>query len=159
MSGGASAPAGTAGGPRLVALLVVVIALLTGILVGVAADRRLAMHGHGPWWGRGQQMGHLPRGPWGGGGDGGGDGGGGGQPDRVRQRFASELGLTPTQMAQVDSIMARSMAARRALEDSMRPRMQATLDSTRSEIERVLTPDQRQKFAAWRSRAHGGRGA
>ena len=99
-------------------------------------------------------MGRLSRGPWGGGGD----GGGAGPPERVRQRFASELGLTPTQMAQVDSIMGRSMAARRAFEDSVRPRMRGMLDSTRTEIERVLTPEQRQKFEAWRSRAHIGRG-
>jgi Spy/CpxP family protein refolding chaperone len=73
----------------------------------------------------------------------------------MHQRFATELGLTPAQMAQVDSIMGRSMAERHALEDSIRPRMRGILDSTRSQIERVLTPDQRQKFEAWRSRNRG----
>lgn len=137
--------------PRLLATLVVVIALLTGILVGVAADRRLGMHGRGQFGGHFQQVGRGPRGPWGGGGE-----GRPGPPDRIRQRFATELGLSPTQMAQVDSIMARSMAERRAFEDSIRPRMHGMLDATRSDIERVLTPDQRRKFEAWRSRNRGG---
>ena len=70
----------------------------------------------------------------------------------MRQRFATELGLTPAQVTQVDSIMARGMATRRALEDSMRQRLRADLDSTRAQIERILTPDQREKFEAWRKR-------
>jgi Spy/CpxP family protein refolding chaperone len=72
----------------------------------------------------------------------------------MRQRFETELGLTPAQMTQVDSIMGRSMAERHAIEDSVRPRMRAILDTTRSQIESILTPDQRQKFEAWRSRNH-----
>jgi Spy/CpxP family protein refolding chaperone len=94
------------------------------------------------------------RGGWGGGGG----GPGGGIPQRARQRFASELGLTPAQETQVDSIMARGMSIRRALEDSMRPRVRAQLDSTRAQIERVLTPEQRQKFESWRARVHADRG-
>ena len=91
-------------------------------------------------------------------GSGGRGGPGGGIPERARQRFASELGLTPAQEIQVDSIMTRGMSMRRALEDSMRPRMRTQLDSTRAQIERVLTPEQRQKFEAWRSRVHADRG-
>jgi Spy/CpxP family protein refolding chaperone len=139
--------------PRVLATLVVVVALLTGIVVGMAADRRLAMRWHGPFGGH-FTAGRGPR-AWGGDGRGGPDGnrGGPGAPaDRMHQRFATELGLTPAQMAQVDSIMTRSMAERHAIEDSVRPRMRTILDSTRSQIERVLTPDQRQKFEAWRTR-------
>lgn len=132
--------------PRALATLVVVVALLTGIVAGMAADRRLVMHYHGgPFGGH---SGRGPHGPWGG------DGGRSGPTDRMRQRFETELGLTPAQMTQVDSIMGRSMAERHAIEDSVRPRMRAILDSTRSQIESILTPDQRQKFEAWRSRNH-----
>lgn len=153
------APAGVSGAsaasrrPRALATLVVVVALLTGIVVGMAADRRLAMRWRGPFGGH-FTAGHGPR-AWGADGRGGPDGTRGGAPaDRMRQRFATELGLTPAQMAQVDSIMTRSMAERHAIEDSVRPRMRTILDSTRSQIERVLTPDQRQKFEAWRTRNH-----
>ena len=162
---GASGDAVTSGRrSRAVATLVVVVALLTGILVGVAADRRLLWRG--PWreggggggGGGGPFRGHgatglAGHGPWEGG-----HAAGGGPSDRMRQRFASELGLNATQIVQVDSIMARRTAARRALEDSMQPRMRALLDSTRSDIDRVLTPDQRKKLDAWRSRAHAGHG-
>ena len=135
--------------PRALATLVVVVALLTGIVAGMAADRRLATRWHsGPPGGR-FMAGRSPRGAWAG------DGARGGPADHMHQRFATELGLTPAQMAQVDSIMGRSMAERHALEDSIRPRMRSILDSTRSQIERVLTPDQRQKFEAWRSRNRG----
>lgn len=75
----------------------------------------------------------------------------------MRQHFASELGLSAAQVMQVDSIMSRSMAARQALEDSMRPRMRALLDSTRAQVEGVLTPDQRQKFEAMRARDRAAR--
>lgn len=148
---------------RVVATLVVAVALLTGILVGVAADRRL-LWGGGRWGGGGGGgvggggWGHGPSGLAGHGQWEGGRAGGGGPSDRMRQRFASELGLNTTQIAQVDSIMARRTAERRVLEDSMRPRMRALLDSTRSDIDRVLTPDQRKKLDAWRSRAHAGHG-
>lgn len=136
--------------PRALATLVVVVALLTGIVAGMAADRRLVMHYHGGPFG-----GHFGQGGRGGHGLWGGDGGRSGPTDRMRQRFETELGLTPAQMTQVDSIMGRSMAERHAIEDSVRPRMRAILDTARSQIESILTPDQRQKFEAWRSRNHG----
>ena len=135
--------------PRALATLVVVVALLTGIVAGMAADRRLVTRFHGPFGGRFGQGGRGPRGAWGG------DGSHSGPPGRMRQRFATELGLTPAQITQVDSIMGRSMAQRHAIEDSVRPRMHAILDSARTQIENILTPDQRQKFEAWRSRNRG----
>jgi Spy/CpxP family protein refolding chaperone len=135
--------------PRALATLVVVVALLTGIVAGMAADRRFMLHHGGPFGGRFGQGGRGSRGAWGG------DGPHSGPTDRMRQRFATELGLTPAQITQVDSIMGRSMAERHAIEDSVRPRMHAILDSTRTQIESILTPDQRQKFEAWRSRTRG----
>jgi Spy/CpxP family protein refolding chaperone len=141
---GPTPPARSGVNARLVAGLVVVLALITGILVGVAADRRMLMHWH--HGGGMSPFGGSMRGPH----------GHGGPSDAMRQRFASELGLTPRQVAQVDSIMSRRMAERRALEDSVAPRMRSLLDSTRADIEQVLTPEQRQKFESWR--AHHGDG-
>jgi Spy/CpxP family protein refolding chaperone len=148
-AGAAAAPPPSRSGvnARVVAALVVVLALITGILVGVAADRRMLMHWEWRHGGGIPPFGAGMRGPH----------GRGGPPDVVRQRFASELGLTPQQVAQVDSIMSRRMAERRALEDSIAPRMRLLLDSTRADIERVLTPEQRQKFEAWRARHGDGR--
>jgi Spy/CpxP family protein refolding chaperone len=148
--GGASGVISASRRPRAIATLVVVVALLTGIVAGMATDRRLMTHNHGgPFGGRLGLGGRGPRSAWGG------DGNHSGPTGRMRQRFATELGLTPAQMTQVDSIMGRSMAHRHAIEDSVRPRMRAILDSTRSQIENILTPDQRQKFEAWRSRTRG----
>ena len=135
--------------PRTLATLVVVVALLTGIVVGMAADRQIVMHTRGgPFGGHFGQGGRGQRSTWGG-------DGARGPTDRMRQRFSTELGLSPAQMTQVDSIMGRSMAQRHAIEDSIRPRMHAILDSARAQIEIILTPDQRQKFEAWRSRNRG----
>jgi Spy/CpxP family protein refolding chaperone len=138
MPTGATAPAG-APNPRLIAGVVVVLALLTGFVAGAFVGPRLGL-------GRGEgrrPYGFGGRGPWGRGG-----GGPGGPSDRMRQHFQSELGLSAAQMAQVDTIMTQSMAERRALEDSVRPRIRAQVDSTRARIERILTPEQRQKFEA-----------
>jgi len=132
-----ASPATRSGSQRAVAALVVALALATGLVAGVAVDRGLLLHGH-PFGGRGWMV----RGPR--------DHGLG--AERVRKGFASELGLTPAQVVQVDSIMARHMTERRALMDSMGTRMRVLLDSTRADVDRILTPEQRQKFAALRAR-------
>jgi Spy/CpxP family protein refolding chaperone len=126
----------TASAPRLVAALVVALALVTGLVLGVAVDRGLLLRGHG---GRGAFVGRGP----------------GGRPgasrDVVRQHIESELGLTPAQKTQVDSILSQQMAKRRALADSIGVHMRALMDSTRAAVDRVLTPEQRQKLAAIRA--------
>jgi Spy/CpxP family protein refolding chaperone len=131
-------------GQRLIAALVVALALITGVVLGVGVDRGILLRNHGPYGGRaafGMRLGGR-RGP----------------PERVRQRFATELGLSTTQMAQIDSIMSQQMARRRALDDSMGARMRVFMDSTRAAVDRILTPDQRQKLAALRARRDSGRG-
>jgi hypothetical protein len=70
----------------------------------------------------------------------------------------SVLGLSPAQKTQVDSILSQQMAKRRALEDSMGTRMRALMDSTRAMVDRVLTPEQRQKLAAMRAHRDSLRG-
>jgi Spy/CpxP family protein refolding chaperone len=61
-------------------------------------------------------------------------------------------------MAQVDSIMTRQMGLRRALADTMDAKMRTLMDSTRTAVDRVLTPEQRQKLAAMRAHRDSARG-
>jgi hypothetical protein len=131
---------------RLVAALVVALALITGLVLGVGIDRGVLLRGRGQFGGR-AGFGMRPgarRGP----------------PERMRQRLATDLGLSASQMTQIDSIMSQQMARRRALDDSMGARIRVLIDSTRAAVDRVLTPDQRQKLAglrAHRDSAHGSR--
>ncbi len=132
-----------AGAPRLVAALVVALALVTGLVLGVAVDRGLLLRGHG---GRAAFVGRAP-------------GGRPGAPrDVVRQHIESELALTPAQKTQVDSILSQQMAKRRALVDSIGVHMHALMDSTRAAVDRVLTPEQRQKLVAIRAHRDSLRG-
>lgn len=110
-----------------VAAVVVVVSLLTGVVVGIAVDRRVLVHrpimvSRGGRW-------HGPM---------------------VPGRLERELGLTPSQSAAVDSVMGHRMAQRDSLMAHTFPMMRALLDSTRTDIERVLTPDQRAKFETMR---------
>jgi Spy/CpxP family protein refolding chaperone len=132
-------PPNRVGSTRLVAGLVVLVALLTGVVLGVVLGRTM-----GPPWGRGHGgFGGRPGGPgfsWGPRGP--------SAEDRraMRQRFDHELNLTPAQSARVDSIMKRRMAAFDSLRQEMQPRMRRMMDSTRAQIDSVLTPEQRTKF-------------
>lgn len=118
-----------------VAAVVVVVSLLTGVVVGITVDRRVLLHrGPGPiFMARG---GERWRGPI------------------VTGRLEHELGLSPAQSAAVDSVMQHRMAQRDSLMSKTFPVMRALLDSTRTDIERVLTPDQKAKFE--KMRFHGG---
>jgi Spy/CpxP family protein refolding chaperone len=134
---------------RLIAALVVALALITGLVLGVAVDRGILLRNRGPLAGH-PGFGMRP---------GGRRVGAGGPPERMRQRFATDLGLSASQMTQIDSIMSQQMARRRALDDSMGARMRTLMDSTRAAVDRVLTPDQRQKLAALRARRDSARGS
>lgn len=134
-------------GQRLVAALVVALALITGLVLGVAVDHGILLRNRGPFGGHpafGMRLGGRR---------------GGGPPERMRQRLATELGLSASQMTQIDSIMSQEMARRRALDDSMSARMRIFMDSTRAAVDRVLTPDQRQKLAALRAHRDSARGS
>jgi hypothetical protein len=106
-----------------VAASVIVMSLLTGVFLGVAIDRRVFLP-RGPMYMRHGSM----RGP--------------GLPHRL----TSELGLSPVQSASVDSIMRHRMSQRDSLMAHTWPVMRQLLDSTRYDIERILTPAQRAKF-------------
>jgi Spy/CpxP family protein refolding chaperone len=116
-----------------VAAVVVVVSLLTGVVVGVAVDRRVLLHRGTPWTGRdvGRDRWHSPMGSG---------------------RLGDELGLSPQQRAAVDSVMHHRMAQRDSLMSKTFPVMRALLDSTRADIERLLTPEQKEKFEKLRMR-------
>jgi hypothetical protein len=73
-------------------------------------------------------------------------------------RVSDQLALTPGQRASVDSILtirARQLEAARA---QVEPMMSSIMKSARSQIDSVLTPDQRAKLQEMRrQRARGGR--
>jgi hypothetical protein len=123
----------------LVAATIIVMSLVTGVVLGVGIDRRLLWQhrlGDRPFFvtrfGGPHHVGIVP-----------------GHLER-------ELGLSPAQSAAVDSITRHRMAQRDSLMAHTFPVMRALLDSTRSDIERVLTPAQRAKFEQLRFREPDG---
>ena len=129
-----------------------------GVLSGIALDRMvLAPHSGGRMGGGGS------RGPGGGmppfgdmrGGRGGAYGRGG-PPDsvrrRMRDRFAEEFGLSPVQRVQIDSLMSRQEPKFRALREKFAPAMDSITTETQSEMDKILTPEPREKMKAARER-------
>jgi hypothetical protein len=111
-----------------VAAAIIVMSLLTGVIVGVAVDRRMLLHRpDGPFF--------LARGGY-----------SGRHVTMAPERLKAELGLSPAQTASVDSIMRHRMGQRDSVMAHTWPVMRQLLDSTRADIESVLTPDQRAKF-------------
>jgi len=157
---------------RLAAILVVALALATGLIAGVAVDRRLLLPRH--WSGRRRGDTLAPEGRPGDGRPGAERSGDGaiarllfgpppdgppesrasrdGAPDAawVTDRLADELALSPAQRLRVDSIVSRRMAERRALLAPVRERMTQIVDSTRAELDSVLTADQRARLGRLR---------
>jgi Spy/CpxP family protein refolding chaperone len=76
----------------------------------------------------------------------------------VTNRLTDQLGLTAAQRVLVDSIVTRRMAERRDLMAPIRERMRQLLDSTRADVEAVLTPEQRAKLDKLRARGDDRRG-
>lgn len=112
---------------RTAAVVVVIVAFLAGILVGVAGDHfyliRLFPR-------------RAPR----------------FSADRMAERLAGELDLTPQQKTQVQQIIERHRAKIDTLMSTVRPQVRGEIDATNADIETLLTPAQRTKFAALRMR-------
>lgn len=129
--------------PRALAAAVLGLVAAAGVLSGVALDRTLLRPRH-------------PRPPMTFGGERGG-------PNaearrRMSDELARELSLTPAQRARVDSIMDRRFTSLRAATETVRPRVDAIVESTQTELEHTLSPEQLAKFRELRARhAPGGR--
>lgn len=64
------------------------------------------------------------------------------------ERFADELGLTEDQRGEIETILERHRASMREIWHEVRPRYRALVDSVRTEIEAVLTPEQVREYRA-----------
>jgi len=124
----------------LVVALILVAPFLAGLAGGVALDRYVLHHRHGPFAGTPLGRGRPPinstaRAE---------------MRKHMADRLASALDLTPQQRAQLDTILPRRLAAFDSLRREMAPRVQALLDSSSAAIEAILTPEQRAKWATLR---------
>jgi Spy/CpxP family protein refolding chaperone len=115
---------------RTAAVVVVIVAFVAGILVGVAGDH-LYLIRSGRLFPR--HASHFAA-------------------DRMAQHLGRELQLSPQQKSQVQQIIEKHRAKIDATMSSVRPQVRAELDATNAEIEKVLTPEQRTKFANLRMR-------
>ena len=143
------------GGARAQAILLLALAFLAGAVAGGAAERvaiRRQWDRLRPAMARGGTMGQgffrgSRNGP--GGSTAGGPGGAG---------FYEQLGLSDAQRTQIDAIVGK----RRSRIDSVMKQsggvMRAAMDSTRTEIDAVLTPAQRTQADALRALRRAGRG-
>jgi hypothetical protein len=115
---------------RVAAVVVVVVAFIAGILVGVAGDHLYLIH-NGRLFPR-----HAAR----------------FAADRMADHLGRKLQLSPQQKTQVQQIIERHRAKIDAAMSSVRPQVRQELDVTNKEIDSILTPVQRTKFAELRMR-------
>lgn len=118
--------------PRLVAALLLVLALLVGVVVGIALDRTVLLRG--PFGGRGWRMAFA------------------GPSPAFRERMVRELGLSPEQRVRVDSVIDRSHREFCAVHEGVRPRLDSIVARTRLGLDSVLTPEQRVKAEKLKAR-------
>lgn len=68
--------------------------------------------------------------------------------DALMTRFSKELDLTADQQDSVRAILSRRQKDSRAISLETRPRYQALRDRAKTEIEMLLTPDQKVRYQA-----------
>jgi hypothetical protein len=117
--------------------LILLAHLAVGIVIGVAVDRYVLRPPPGMFFGRIRPMHNDSVG-------------------RVEMRaemrkdmihrLSKELDLKPEQLAPVESVLVQREVAFEALRRESEPRLQALLDSSWVEIDRVLTPEQHEKW-------------
>jgi Spy/CpxP family protein refolding chaperone len=120
--------------PRTSATLLVVVAFIAGLFIGVAGDHLILMHRH-----------EMRRGQFGG--------------RQIADRLDRELHLTPQQKTEIQKILDRHRARMDAIMSTVRPQMRQEIEAGNSEIEKLLTPEQRAQFQHLKMRLpqrHGG---
>jgi Spy/CpxP family protein refolding chaperone len=65
---------------------------------------------------------------------------------RIRSDLSRELNLTPAQDSAFDAIMMQRAVEFSALREEIRPRVERLVSDVRSDMEQVLTPEQRERF-------------
>lgn len=123
---------------KLHAALLLLLTLVTGIVIGVAADRLLLFGQHRLFPKHGVRV--MTR--------------------HIAERLDRDLDLTPEQRKTIDQILERHRVKIEAAWDDIRPAMHRELDMTQREIEAVLRPEQKPEFRKiarrWQQR-HGAR--
>lgn len=127
---------------RGVVALILAALFLTGLLAGVALDRMVLHHRHGPFAGMGPGPGGLRE-----------------HPEaraelqkRMADRMTEDLNLTPDQRLQLEAVLPRHAAEFDSLRTEMDARLRTLLDSSSADVEHILTPEQKTKWAALRHR-------
>lgn len=129
---------------RLATILILLLILATGAVLGIAADRRLETRSQSASEASLQDEA----------GPSGEEEAEGEESPRRRRLIVEQVGLSPEQKAQVDSIVAHYRQEMRDLQDELQvelrqaytPRYRGLLEETREEIRGVLTPDQRMEY-------------
>jgi hypothetical protein len=127
---------------RVVAGVVIVLVLLAGVAIGFFLHHEVPWR-HGP---HGFGVGGPPPGP----------------PPEVKKRMLDrldrDLKLTPDQHARIDTVLTHREADLHALMLETRPRFDSIAARTRSEIQAVLTPEQREEFGKFVKQMESRRG-
>ncbi len=118
------------GSTRIVATVVVVIVFFAGIFIGAAGERIWIVR-RGPTF--------PPRME-------------GSFVNHMVSRLDQDLHLTPQQRQQITQILESRRQKINSIWSSVRPQVRQQVDQTNAEIEKVLTPEQRTKFAEIRAR-------
>lgn len=120
--------------------LLLAITFLAGVAAGVAADRALGVGSAGDVAKQAEaddRRGRHGRGT-------------------TIERFADELGLTQEQRARIDPILEHTRERMSELFEPVRPAYRELVDSTRAQIEAVLTPEQVTEYRRLLDREYGG---
>ena len=120
--------------PRTSAAMLVVVAFVAGLFMGVAGDHLFFLHRH-----EGRRGGFGTK--------------------QIVDRLDRELHLTSQQKTQIQAVLDRHRARIDALMSTVRPQMRQEIDAGNAEIEKFLTPQQREQFQHLKMRLpprHGG---
>lgn len=74
--------------------------------------------------------------------------------DNERRFPFDYLGIEGEQRAEIEALFERNQEAQSAVWHEYKPRFEEIVDSTRAELNRMLTPEQREKFSDYRKRRH-----
>ena len=117
---------------KWLAALVVVVAFVSGVLVGIAASHFMMRRGHRQ---------HIPK----------------RAAHFMAERLDRRLDLTDEQEKKIEAIIARRHERMEQIWGSVHPRVRAEIDATNNEIAAVLTPEQRVRFEKIKMRVNSGR--
>jgi len=113
--------------------LLVLAALIVGVLLGVAGDHLFLIHRH--------ELFHREF-----------------EAHRIVDRLDRELHLTAQQKSQIQRILDTHHQRMHDIMSNVRPRMRQEIEAGNAEIEKILTPQQREQFQHLKMRMPPGRG-